>query len=138
MALGDFLLGPRRTALRRDELMTAVRVPRPRAAAASHFLKLGARRYLVISIAMASAVLEHERGQVQAARVSVGACSGVAVRLGALETALQGQRFARSLADHVRAAHFAGLTPIADVRASAAYRREAAQELVRRLLREMA
>ena len=119
-------------------IVAAVLVPRPKTAAASHFLKLGARRYLVISIAMASAVLEHKAGKVQAARVAVGACSPVAVRLPALEADLRGQRFDATLADRVQVRHFAALAPIADVRASAEYRVQAALELVRRLLREMA
>jgi CO/xanthine dehydrogenase FAD-binding subunit len=42
------------------------------------------------------------------------------------------------LADRVHARHFDELAPIADVRASAEYRTQAALELVRRLLREMA
>ena len=57
----------------------------------SAFLKLGARRYLVISIAMVAAIVEaDEAGRVERARVAVGACSEVAQRLPALEAALLG------------------------------------------------
>lgn len=138
LALTEFITGPRKTALQPGELLTAVLVPQPRSAAASHFLKLGARRYLVISIAMASAVIEHKAGKVREARVAVGACSPVAVRLPALEVELRGRRFDATLADRVNAGQFSGLAPIADVRASAEYRLQAALELVRRLLREVA
>ena len=138
LPLHEFILGPRRTALRPGELVTAVLVPKPDTAAASHFLKLGARKYLVISIVMASAVIEHRSGKVINARVAVGSCSPVALRLPALEAELKGKRFDASLADWVNPAQLAVLEPIADVRASAEYRRQAALELVRRLLREMA
>lgn len=138
LPLREFILGPRRTALQPQELVTAVLVPKPAHAAASHFLKLGARKYLVISIAMASAVIEHRGGTVRDARIAVGACSPVALRLSALEATLRGRRFTPALADLVQEAHFAPLRPIADVRASAEYRRQAARELVQRLLREMA
>lgn len=138
LPLEEFILGPRRTALQPQELMSAVLVPRPAHAAASHFLKLGARKYLVISIAMASAVIEHRGGNVVHARIAVGACSPVAMRLPALEATLKGARFTAALADRVQDAHFAPLQPIADVRAGGEYRRQAARELVRRLLREMA
>lgn len=138
LPLQEFILGPRKTALRQGELVTAVLVPRPKTAAASHFLKLGARKYLVISIAMAGAVIEHKSGKVVNARVAVGACSPVALRLAALESELKGKRFDASLADWVNPAQLAALEPIADVRASADYRKQAALELVRRLLREMA
>ena len=138
LPLHEFILGPRRTALRPGELVTAVLVPKPETAAASHFLKLGARKYLVISIVMASAVIEHRSGKVVNARVAVGSCSPVALRLPALEAELKGKRFDASLADWVNPAQLAVLQPIADVRASADYRRQAALELVRRMLREMA
>ena len=138
LPLHEFILGPRRTALRPGELVTALLVPKPDTAAASHFLKLGARKYLVISIVMASAVIEHRSGKVVNARVAVGSCSPVALRLPALEAELKGKRFDASLADWVNPAQLAVLEPIADVRASAEYRRKAAVELVRRLLREMA
>ena len=133
----DFVLGPRRTALRPGELVTAVLVPKPAHAARSHFAKLGARRYLVISIAMVAIVLETERGVIRAARVAVGACSPVARRLAALESALVGETLADDLGTIVRAEHLSGLQPIEDVRASAEYRLDAAQTLVRRALDEL-
>jgi CO/xanthine dehydrogenase FAD-binding subunit len=92
----------------------------------------------VISIAMASAVIEHKAGKVVNARVAVGSCSPVALRLPALEGELKGKRFDASMADWVNAAQLSELEPIADVRASPEYRKLAALELVRRLLREIA
>nr|MDQ2704067.1 FAD binding domain-containing protein [Pseudomonadota bacterium] len=50
LALGDFILGNRKTALRPDEMVTAIHVPKTSTGGASAFEKLGARRYLVISI----------------------------------------------------------------------------------------
>jgi len=138
LALHEFILGPRKTALRPGELVTAILIPKPRSAAASHFLKLGARKYLVISIAMASAVVEHKAGKVVQARVAIGSCSPVAIRVPALEAELRGKRFDASLADWVNPAQLALLQPIADVRGSADYRKQAALELVRRMLREIA
>lgn len=138
LPLQEFVVGPRRTALRPQELLTAVLVPKADHPTASHFLKLGARKYLVISIVMASAVIEHRAGKVLKARVALGACSPVALRLPALEAELKGKRFDATLSDWVNPAQLAVLEPIADVRASADYRRQAALELVRRLLREMA
>jgi len=134
LKLDEFILGPRRTARRADELLTAIVVPKPRLAARSRFLKLGARRYLVISIAMVAAVIEVERGRVAAARVAVGACSPVAQRLPALEAALAGESVDDGLGRHVRTEHLAPLAPLEDLRASASYRREAAQTLVARCL----
>lgn len=138
LELAQFLLGPRRTALAPGELLTTILVPKPAHPARSNFIKLGARRYLLISIAMVAAVLETRKGAVSAARVAVGSCSPVAMRLPALEAALAGRRMNAGIADVVKPAHLAAIEPIGDVRASAQYRRDAALELVKRVLRELA
>jgi CO/xanthine dehydrogenase FAD-binding subunit len=136
IALGAFITGNRRTVLAPDELMVAIHVPRPQLPATSAFVKLGARRYLVISIAMAAATLEIEAGRIATARVAVGACSAVAQRLPALERELGGAPVDRALIERVQSAHLAPLAPIDDVRGSAAYRQDAVLTLLRRLLQE--
>jgi CO/xanthine dehydrogenase FAD-binding subunit len=133
LPLTAFITGNRRTVLAPGELLVAIHVSRTARDARSSFLKLGARRYLVISIAMAAATLEIENGRVIAARVAVGACSAVAQRLPALEAALVGAAMA-SLAARVEASQLMPLSPIDDVRGSAAYRREVVVTLLRRLL----
>ena len=134
VGLSDFITGNRRTVLRPGELVSAILVPKPKKDAQSIFLKLGAREYLVISIAMVAVVLEVENNVVSAASVAVGACSAVAQRLSYLESELIGRRLNAALANRVAPAHFEGLNPIDDIRASAGYRREAAAVLVRRAL----
>jgi N-methylhydantoinase B len=135
--LGDFLTGYRATALRPDEIVTALRIPRLDGARGG-FAKLGARRYLVISIAMAAAVLAtDEAGRIAQARIAIGACSAVAQRLPVLEAALAGVAL-RDAAAVPQPANLAALSPIDDIRASAAYRRDAALTLLRDLLRSLA
>jgi len=125
LPLGQFITGYRRTALRPGEIVTAITVPRPAAAARSAFVKLGARRYLVISILMAAAVVERDaEGRIARAAVAVGAASPVARRLTGLESDLVGHAGPPSAL--VSAHHLEGLAPIDDVRATAAYRLEAA------------
>jgi CO/xanthine dehydrogenase FAD-binding subunit len=138
LPLAQFILGNRRTARWPEELVTALIIPKPAAATRSTFLKLGARQYLVISIAMVALVLSVDtQGAISAARIAVGACSAMAQRLPALEQRLLGQPLGQA-ASQVRAEDFAALAPIDDVRASAAYRRHAAQVLVRRGLAQLA
>lgn len=135
LAVGDFILGNRRTARRPDELMTAIVVPKRAAAGASRFVKLGSRRYLVISVAMAAARIQIADGAVAEAAIAVGACSEVALRLSGLEAALAGAPVAEIEAVIADPAHFATLSPIDDVRGTADYRRKAAMEIVRRAVR---
>jgi len=138
LPVAAFITGNRRTVLAPGELLVALHVPKPRRLARSAFLKLGARRYLVISIAMAAATLEIEADRIVSARIAVGACSAVAQRLPALEAALAGAPLDRRLADRVEAAQLAPLSPIDDVRGSAGYRSDAVVTLLRRLLRGLA
>jgi CO/xanthine dehydrogenase FAD-binding subunit len=132
-----FVTGNRRTARRPDELVTALVIPKPPRDARSTFLKLGARKYLVISIVMVGVVVETDGDTITAARIAVGSCSAVAKRLPALEQRLVGRKLA-ALADHVAASDLAPLSPIDDVRGTAAYRSDAALTLVRRALAELA
>jgi N-methylhydantoinase B len=128
----QFIDGYRHTTLAPDEIVTAILVPD--APGRGAFVKLGARRYLVISIVMAAAVLDvGGDGLIRDARIAVGACSPVAQRLPMLELDMARQPIAAAAA-RVRADHVSHLSPIDDVRASGAYRRHAAVEVVRQLL----
>ncbi len=136
LPVAEFVLGNRRTARREDELLIAVHVPRPAHPARGTFRKLGARRYLVISIVMVAAVAEFAAdGTIASARIAVGAASEVARRLPSLETRLIGQCPDPSV---VREEDLAPLAPIDDVRATAAYRRDAALTLIRRAIADLA
>jgi CO/xanthine dehydrogenase FAD-binding subunit len=137
MPLASFVTGNRKTQRRPDEMVTALLIPKPRGPARSTFLKLGARKYLVISIVMVAAVVETEGDRIARARIAVGSCSSAAQRLPALEAALQGQALS-SAAKAVAAEHLAPIAPIDDVRGTANYRRDAALTLVRRALKDLA
>lgn len=153
VAAATFVTGNRTTVREADELVTGLFIPAPdsagpdRGGAAdlaavstvrSTFLKLGSRAYLVISIAMvAAAVAVDATGRISAARVAVGACSPVARRLPELEAVLLGRSATPGIGATVGSEHLAELAPIDDVRGTAAYRREAAETLIRRALEEL-
>ena len=137
MPVAEFVIGNRKTNRRPDELVTALLVPGTAGDARSSFLKLGGRKYLIISIVMVAAVIEIAHDRVERAGIAVGACSEIARRLPALEAALAGQPLGSSLAAAVRPEHLSQLTPIDDLRATAAYRRQAALVLLRRSLSKL-
>jgi CO/xanthine dehydrogenase FAD-binding subunit len=133
--LAQFVTGNRKTLRRGDEVLTAVLVPRRMENAASAFLKLGARRYLVISISMVAAiVLVDDSGKIVEAHVAVGSCSATARRLPHLESDLVGVAAKAGIGTVVQPQHLSPLSPIDDVRATADYRRDASLTLVRRAL----
>jgi N-methylhydantoinase B len=138
LPIESFIDGYRHTRCRRDEIVTAILVPRPGGQARGHFLKLGARKYMVISIAGVAGVIETDwRGRICSVRLAVGACSAVPQRLRALEVTLAGQP-GYAAADLAAPSHFEHLTPIDDIRGSAAYRRHAALALTKDLLAQLA
>ncbi|CCV10099.1 xanthine dehydrogenase family protein subunit M [Mesorhizobium sp. STM 4661] len=132
LPLERFILGNRRTDLQPGEMVTAIRIPKSAAAGTSCFVKLGARRYLVISIAMVAARLVIEDGIVSDAAVAVGSCSAVAKRLSGVEAALRGLPVDHGLVAAIQSAPMDELSPIGDVRGSAEYRLDAAREIVAR------
>jgi CO/xanthine dehydrogenase FAD-binding subunit len=140
MPLAEFIVGNRKTLRRPDEVLSGILIPRTVENAASAFLKLGARRYLVISISMVAALIQcddvlcADNGRVAEARVAVGSCSASARRLGDLEKELVGLPCAPGISEVVTEAHLSSLSPIDDVRATAEYRRDASLVLVRRAL----
>ena len=133
LPIADFLTGNRTTALDDGEIVTAILVPKLPDAAVSAFLKLGARRYLVISIVMIGIVLVPDEGVVGDARIAVGACSPVTRRLPALEAALKGRLLDGTLGEAASAESVESvLSPIDDVRGSAAYRLDATLTMLQR------
>ncbi len=132
--LYSWIISPKKTQISQDALVTALIIPKLYFSATSAFLKTGARAYLLISTVMVAAVLEHKFGRITQARVAVGACSPVAKRLTSLEEKLIGRDFDAAICDQILGTDFAVLTPIGDVRATAAYRLAVARTLTHRAL----
>ena len=136
LPLADFVTGARRTALRPGEMVAAVHIPAPVPGTVGGFTKIGARRYLVISIAMVAATLRIDKGRVAQASVAVGACAATAQRLPLYEAALAGADAA--YLPPVTPADLAGLTPLDDIRGSAQYRLDCVATLTNRLIGSLA
>src|ERR1700722_18667638 len=125
LPLDVFINGARSTQLAPDEGVTAIVMPLPASTMRSAFFKLGARRYLVISIVMVAVALDVGGGIVRDARIAVGACSVVAQRLWEAERRLIGASGVPGFGRSIEAKDLARLSPIDDARATADYRRDA-------------
>lgn len=138
LPLCDFVTGNREIALGKDELVTGLLIPKNSARGKSAFLKLGARKYLVISIGVVAVRLEwNDLMNITDAAISIGSCSVVALRLAKLEADLVGLKISDEIGSIVRPDHLEVLSPIDDVRATAGYRLDAALEMVRRTLSQV-
>jgi xanthine dehydrogenase small subunit len=123
----EFFVGYRKTALRPDELLVAVEVPRVRGR--QWFRKVGTRAAQAISKVVAAGVRDGDGG----ARLAMGSVAATPVRLPATEAAL-----ARDGEAGVDAAIATDIRPIDDVRSTAEYRLRVAGNLARRFWRDTA
>ncbi len=135
LPLSEFIVGNRETELAADELVTAIVIPEKSTTGRSAFLKLGARKYLVISIAMVAVRVELDDGNlVRDIAIAVGSCSLVAKRLARLERLLTGNMLNANTIDLIEPECLDELSPISDVRGTAQYRSHASLQLVRRTI----
>jgi CO/xanthine dehydrogenase FAD-binding subunit len=119
MPLGEFILGPKRTALRSDELILSVSMRY--SVGAQTFMKVGARSAMVISVASIAMLVDDERDQVRVGYGSAGPTVGLVCSSRAAAAGLPG-------------AVENACVPIDDVRASARYRRRALRVMTERAL----
>ena len=110
LPFGEFMLGPKRSALGADELIVAVSVDARELP--QTFLKVGPRNAMVIAVCSLAVCVDAERGELRAAFGSAGPVIGV------VRTPLgEADAFPAAVAD--------AASPIDDVRGTAAYRRHA-------------
>jgi CO/xanthine dehydrogenase FAD-binding subunit len=134
LPIAEFCLGPKRSALRPDELIAAVRTPA--ATGPQLFAKVGTRNAMVIAVVSFALDLDMERRRVGAA---IGSAGPTPLRAVAAERFLEGVLADGSRLSDSAVRRFAELvagaaSPIDDVRGTAAYRRHALAVLARRTL----
>lgn len=128
LPLEDFFLDYRKTALAADEVIESITMPKLRQDEAFFCDKLSKRRDQDISTVAAGYRLEIRSGRVEEARIAFGGMAATPKRARAVEAALKKDGFAAAIA-----AVETEFKPIDDWRGSAAYRLQAAKNLLRRL-----
>src|SRR5690606_9593241 len=128
--LEDFFVGPGRTVLEAGEIVAEIQIPAPAtrfgnspsARVGSAFEKL-TRTYNDIALVNAAARVEVDsRGQIQSARVALGAVAARPLRAVAAEEYLVGRSPSPEVIEEAARLAREAASPIDDVRASAAYR----------------
>jgi CO/xanthine dehydrogenase FAD-binding subunit len=127
----EFCTGYRKTQLAPDELIVAAHLPIIETRARTTWRKVGTRRAQSISKVMGAAVIFRDGDVVTSARVALGAVADRPIRVIAVEHAVAGLTLTQA-ADAARAAMRTAIKPIDDIRSTADYRREVAENLVAR------
>lgn len=130
-----FFLGPGKTLLRPDEIITNIVIPRLPCNCGYAYCKVGRRNAMAISVVNGAVVLVVEDGVIAGVRIALGSVAPSVVRARSAEAALIGQKLDDRLLREVSRLVVNDISPISDVRASAWYRRELAQAVTEDLLR---
>ncbi len=139
LSLPDFYLGVRRTALRPDEMLTAIHFPAlSEAVDRGMFIKLGLRRAQAISVVNVAAVLGFEGDVVTRASIALGSVAPTIIRVPTAEASVIGKTLTPAVIAEAGRLAAATPSPIDDVRSTGDYRTEMTGVLVMRALRAIA
>lgn len=134
--LDDFLIGSYETAIGPGEILTAVRVPPPPAAALGRYLKFTTRSSEDRPSVGVAVLARSASGSVEDIRVVVGAVSSRPIRMRDAEAGARGQAASADLIATVARSAATTVDPIEDSRGSVSYKRRLTEVLTRRLLTE--
>jgi xanthine dehydrogenase small subunit len=134
MPLENFFLDYRKQDRRPGEFVETVTIPDTAPGLACY--KLSKRFDQDISAVCGCFNIEHSGGKITEARIAFGGMAGTPKRAAAAEAALIGAAWASTTFDAAAEALTQDFTPLTDMRASAAYRMEGAQGMIRRYWQE--
>jgi xanthine dehydrogenase small subunit len=132
LPLEDLYVAYQTTALQPGEFVERVRVPLPRPGVRFAAYKISKRFDQDISAVCAGFAIVLEGGAIRSARVAFGGMAATPKRAPTCEAALAGQPWNAAACERAADALARDYTPIADMRASAAYRLTVAQNLLRK------
>ncbi len=136
ISLEKFFLGPNRTVLEKDEIITRITFPKPKDPEKGHHIKLGLRNAMAISVVSIAVMFELEGKICRKARVALGAVAPKPMRAYGVEKALEGSEINQEVIEKCEPVLKKEISPISDIRASSEYREMAASVLLKRTIME--
>lgn len=133
--LEDFICGPGKTLIKRDEILAEVIIP-DQPATGSTYIKFGLRKSGALAVVGVAVAVTVKDGVLVEARIVMGAVAPVPMRAKDAEAILKGQTITDALLERAADSAAAECKPITDLRGSAEYRREMIRVLTRRALRK--
>ena len=129
--INEFILGSRKTKLEQGEILTSIIIPKEKEKGSSAFRKIGARKYLVISISMVACRILISDNVVEDIAISIGSCSEVAKRIFSIERQLINKNIKEDIFNQVDFSQLNEISPITDIRSTQVYRLKASQSLIK-------
>jgi CO/xanthine dehydrogenase FAD-binding subunit len=135
LPIRDFIQGPGMVALAKGEVMRGVWLKKAPHWSVHHFEKVGKRKAQACAVASLAALLDVSAdGTIEAIRLAWGSVGPSVVVAPEVEAALTGRRLCTDVLGTVRPLVEKAVSPVDDIRASAAYRRIVSGALLLRLL----
>jgi carbon-monoxide dehydrogenase medium subunit len=126
--------GPKVNSLSKDEFVTEILIPPQPSGSAAACQKLGRRRGITLALVNAAAYLQIDGETCCETRIALGAIAATPMRLPEVEGMLEGERLTPETIEEASKTCYDLVSPIDDVRATAAYRREMSCVLVKRAI----
>jgi len=135
LTLEELFVGPRKTALKPDEILLDIVIPKENVGKSAAFLKFGLRKGQALALVNAAVALNVAGGKITEPRIALGAVAPVVMRAKKAEAALEGKKTDDTAAiEKAAAIAVTEAKPIDDFRASAEYRRHLIRVLTRRCI----
>ncbi len=130
----EFFTGPRQTALRDDEMLAAIYVPRLEPGTRSVYLKLSPRHAMDLAVVGVAVSASVSNGVCRQVKIALGAVAPTPVRSKRSEEILEGRAPAEAIIDEASQVAVTQCNPIDDHRASAEYRCDMIYAMTKRAL----
>ena len=137
ISLNNFFVGPRKTVLHDDEMITSIKIKDNSINKNGCFIKLGLRQAMAISLATVALILEVEKDKVADVRIAMGSIAPTPLRLIKVEGFLKNKKIDGELIEEAIKKVREEVKPIGDVRASAEYRRYVSGILFKRAFEKL-
>lgn len=135
MPVCDFIKGPGTVVLEQDEILRGIWLKERQTWNVHHHEKVGRRKAQACAVASIAALLDlSENGIVRDSRIAWGSVAPTVAMVQAVDAALIGRPLCRDVLESLLPLVEQAVSPIDDIRASAAYRRVVAGALLLRLL----
>jgi carbon-monoxide dehydrogenase medium subunit len=132
-----FFVGPGKTVLRDDEILTEIRIPLPGKGAKEKFVKVGLRKADAISVVNCAVLLKVQNRVIKDAKIALGSVAPTPILAKEAQKTLIGNRLSEELIEKCAQIAAKESKPISDVRGSARYRELLVEGCVKKALREL-
>ncbi|MBA7520920.1 Carbon monoxide dehydrogenase medium chain [subsurface metagenome] len=137
ISLKNFFIGPRKTVLHDDEMISTIKIKDDTINKNGYFIKLGLRQAMAISLATVALILEVEKDKIADVRIAMGSIAPTPLRLIKVERFLKNKKINDELIEEAVKKVRVEVKPIGDVRASAEYRRYVSGILFKRAFKKL-